>query len=485
MISGSDAFASIERAMQRVRADEDKLTAVLASIAEQAARTRAAMSEDFKQLARIKLDALQSQPIAATLDQAEARALALIEEGKKAAEELQKKRAAANAALEEARANKTAAAKEAETAGDQVDALIAATEARLKDDAAWQAQAKVLAAHEAIADEADKKADQAEADLAAKRQPYEADEIFVYLWKRGYGTAAYQGGGLTRMLDGWAARLVDYQKFRPNFAMLQEIPVRLRAHARSKETEVTAERTRLESLERATLVADGVEPLEKKLAAARGRLSAADTAVNDAQGALKQLDAQYTAEFGAGRSAAYDKAVDVLAESLAREDLRGLYREALATPGPEDERVVAHLMEQEKKLKDSDDELAKTRETIRELARRRVELQTARDDARTKGYDQPYAGFGNEGIIEQVIGDIARGVLRSSDLGRVLNDGFTRRMPRAPDGFGGAGWPYNDWGKSGGFGGGMGGGGIRIRRFPSSGGGSRSGGGGFRTGGSF
>lgn len=485
MISGSDAFASIERAMQRVRSDEDKLTAVMTSIAEGAARLRAAMSEDFKQLARIKLDSLQSQPITASLDQAETRALALIEDGKRAAEELQQKRTAANASLEDARSAKTAAAAEAEAAGDALDALTAATETRLKDDPAWQAQAKILEAQEAIADEADKKADQAEADLAAKRRPYEADEIFIYLWKRGYGTQAYQGGGLTRMLDGWAARLVDYQKYRPNFAMLQEIPVRLRAHARAKETEVTAERTRLEAIERNALIADGVEPLEKTLAAARGRLSAADKAVNDAQSTLKQLDAQYTAEFGAGRSAAYDKAVDVLAESLAREDLRGLYREALATPGPDDERVVAHLMEQEKKLKDSDDELAKTRETIRELARRRAELQSARDDARAKGYDQPYAGFGNEGIIDQVIADIARGVLRSSDLGRVLSDGFSRRAPRSPGGFGGGGWPYNDWGNSGGFGGSGGGGGIRIRRFPSSGGGSRSSGGGFRTGGSF
>ena len=485
MISGSDAFASIERAMQRVRADEDKLTAVMASVTEQAAQLRAAMSEDFKQLARIKLDALQSQPIAASLDQAESRALALIEEGKRAAEDLQKKRTAANAALEEARAKKTAAAAEAETAGDAVGDLVAKVEASLKDDPAWQAQAKILEAHEAIADEAEKKAAQAEGDLAAKRRPYEADEVFIYLWKRGYGTAAYQGGGLVRMIDGWAARLVDYQKFRPDFAMLQEIPVRLRAHAKAKEDEVASERTRLEAIERAALVGAGIEPLEKALAGARGRLAAADAAVNDAQNALKQLDAQYTAEFGAGRSAAYDKAVDVLAQSLAREDLRSLYREALATPGPDDERVVAHLMEQEKKLKDADDELAATRETIRELARRRAELQTARDDARTKGYDQPYAGFGNEGIIEQVIGDIARGVLRSSDLGRVLSDGFSRRMPRAPGGFGGGSWPYNDWGNAGGFGGGRsGGGGIRIRRFPSSGG-SRSGGGGFRTGDSF
>lgn len=483
MISGSDAFSKIERAMQGVRADEDRLSAVMASIAEQAARIRTGMSEDFKRLARIKLDALKAQPITSSLDAAEAQALSLIEEGKRAAEELQRKRASAAEALEQVRAQKTSADAEAEAASDAVDRLIDSAETRLKDDATWKAQAELLEAAEAVADEAGKKADQAEADLAVKRKPFEADDVFLYLWKRGYGTSAYQSGGLVRMIDGWAARLIDYQKYRPNFAMLQEIPVRLRAHAKAKEAEVTANRTRLEAIERDAMIADGVEPLEKALAGAKGRQSALTKAVSGAQAALSTLDAEYTALTSGGKGAGYDKAVDVLAASLEREDLRTLYREALATPGPDDERVVAHLMEEEKKLKDSDAELAKTRETIRELARRRTELESARNDARAKGYDQPYAGFGNEGIIEQVIADIARGVLRSSDLGRVLGDGFSRRAPRAPGGFGGGSWPYNDWGNSGGFGGGNGG--IRIRRFPSSGGGSRKSGGGFRTGGSF
>jgi hypothetical protein len=479
MISGSEAFASIERAMQSVRADEDRLTTVMTSIAEQAARIRAGMTEDFKRLARIKLDALQSQPITAQLDQAETQALELIEEGKRAAEELARKRTAANAALEAARAAKTQAAAEAEAAGEAVDAQRERTEERLKSDSAWMAQASVLQGAEAIADEADKKADQAEADLAVKRKPYESDEVFLYLWKRGYGTQAYQASGLVRLIDGWCARLVDFQRYRPDFAMLQEIPVRLRAHAQAKETGAVAERTRLEAVERAALVSDGIEALEKTLAAARGRLTAADAALTSAQADLKALDDQHAQHMGTGKGAAYDKAVHVLAESLARDDLRSLYREALATPGMDDEKVVARLLDSEKKIGDADAELAKTRETIRELARRRSELETARDEARTKGYDQPYAGFGNESVIAHVIAEIAKGALRSHDLGRVLNEGFKRRAPRSTGGFGGFGgpsWPYNDGGPSGG--------GIRIRRFPSSGG-SRPSGGGFRTGGSF
>ena len=75
MISGNDAFARIESAMRGIRADEDRLTQVMSSISEQAARVRAGQVEDYKQLARIKLDALQARPITVSLDDAERRAL--------------------------------------------------------------------------------------------------------------------------------------------------------------------------------------------------------------------------------------------------------------------------------------------------------------------------------------------------------------------------------------------------------------------------
>ncbi|HAJ47984.1 MAG TPA: hypothetical protein DCL54_15535 [Alphaproteobacteria bacterium] len=475
MISGNDAFARIESAMRGIRADEDRLTQVMSSISEQAARVRAGQVEDYKQLARIKLDALQARPITVSLDDAERRALALLEEARREIELHTRNREQASRALEEARAEKAAAAAAAENASQAVETLSAAVEARMQNDGSWQAQAAAVRMAEAIADEADKKADAAERDLAAKRKPYENDEVFIYLWRRGFGTQAYSGGGIVRMLDTWCARLVDYQRFRPDFAMLQEIPVRLRDHARTKEKESEVERSRLEAIERQALVADGVEPLEKSLAQANGRLAAADTALHTAQATLKQLDAKIEELSGSGERATHDKAIALLAESLAREDLNALYREAIATPTPEDEQVLTRIMDDSRKLKDFDAELAKTRETIRDLARKRSELEDARTEARNRGYDQPFGSFSNEGLIGEVIAGIVNGVLRSSDLRDALGKGFSLRLPRGPGGFGGGSWPYSGGSSSGS--------GIRIRRFPTGSSGKSSGG--FRTTGSF
>ena len=78
---------------------------------------------------------------------------------------------------------------------------------------------------------AEAKAAQAERDLEEKRQPYEADPLFMYLWRRKFGTPEYRSKGLVRSLDRKVARLIEFDGARRNYAVLVELPVRLREHA--------------------------------------------------------------------------------------------------------------------------------------------------------------------------------------------------------------------------------------------------------------
>ena len=68
-------------------------------------------------------------------------------------------------------------------------------------------------------------------DKRVKGEPYENDKLFMYLWRRGFGTSEYSANPFTRMLDRWVARKCRYDKARPNYWMLNEIPKRLEAHA--------------------------------------------------------------------------------------------------------------------------------------------------------------------------------------------------------------------------------------------------------------
>jgi hypothetical protein len=78
---------------------------------------------------------------------------------------------------------------------------------------------------------AERKADQAEGDLSAKRVPYEADPLFMYLWERGFGTPNYRSARFARFLDRKVARLIGFEEARRNYSVLVDLPVRLREHA--------------------------------------------------------------------------------------------------------------------------------------------------------------------------------------------------------------------------------------------------------------
>ena len=56
----------------------------------------------------------------------------------------------------------------------------------------------------------------------------------MYLWNRGFGTSRYRAWPLMRALDGRVAHLVRFHEARPNYAMLLEIPIRLREHAEAR-----------------------------------------------------------------------------------------------------------------------------------------------------------------------------------------------------------------------------------------------------------
>ena len=87
---------------------------------------------------------------------------------------------------------------------------------------------------------AEAKAARAEADRDEKRRPYESDPLFMYLWRRRFGTRDYEASNLVRYFDRKVAHLIGYEAARVNYAMLLELPDRLREHAERLKQEAAA-----------------------------------------------------------------------------------------------------------------------------------------------------------------------------------------------------------------------------------------------------
>ncbi|MHA1158782.1 MAG: hypothetical protein ACTSP2_08580 [Alphaproteobacteria bacterium] len=470
VISAKETLRSIEKAIGGARREEDRLTTMLKSASDAAAQLRRDQAASFKTLARFRLAELAARTTVGRLDTAERRALEALETHDSALAAATGQVAVATTALAEAENKRDLAATGADAADDAVDTMIDETYSQIRDNPAWVEQSKVLTAAEETAAAASAKASVAEEDRAAKGKPYEDDPLFVYLWDRGYGTSRYGAGRIVRFFDGKVANLIGYRAARPNYHMLNEIPVRLREHADRLTVAAGEQRVTLEKIERAALVAAGIEPLEAAADEADETVEDAEDRVEDSREDLARAAEVHAGYADPRRDADLQAALEVLAEEMKREDLASLYREAVQTPSPRDEQVVSGLRDIERKLERREAEAEEIRRTAVDLATRRAQLEQSRAHFRQSGFDDPRGQFADGDIIATAIAGIIKGVLSSGGLDKALRDGFSRRVPRAGGSFGGGHRSRRSRGsrRSGGF---------------STGG--RSGGGGFRTGGGF
>jgi hypothetical protein len=475
MISGQQALRSIEQATAAIRGQESEFVALLRSADEDLARLRAERTGLFRQFAIVRLDVLQSEKIGTELASAERRALQLIADGKSALDTLSVRLGEAQAARQKAEEDRHSKAEEVTRILGELEELQARVEPQVRGSTEWIAQKGSADQAERIFLAADSKASGAEADRAAKGKPYENDPLFMYLWRRGFGTSQYASGYFVRFFDEKVAALVGYQGARANYAMLNEIPARLREHAERRRASLETERHKQLLIEQAGLAAAGSGEIEKRLEAARLALFEADGRLREADKVIESLDRARDKAIQTDDQSPYGQAVRILAEADSREPLGDLYRKAARTRSGDDDAMVRQIEGLDQRIAKAEQDRVSIRRKAQEVAQRRAEIEAQRAQFHRMGYDNPMAQFRNENVIAEVLGGIIQGAVQGAVLGNVLQGGYHERPRRADSGFGGGdGFNFPFPGGGGGWidrgGGGFGGGG---------------GGDGFTTGGSF
>jgi hypothetical protein len=447
MISGRQALAQIERTIEEARRQETQLEQTWQAATEEAARLRIEKTEAFRELARLKLDAITKDGLVGYLDAAERQAINLLTDRRQALKALTERRRQAEERVHQAEAERHAAAGALENALVEIETLRRGVEADISAKAEWAVARTRIDELARMVEQAEKKALQAEADRAEKRKPYEADPLFMYLWHRKFGTAAYNAGPLSRTMDRFVARVIGYAKARPSYVLLNEIPVRLQEHVARMKDEVKSERDRLTAMERSALLAAGVEPTESRLAKARSALGVAERKLHEAQEALATIDRTYDSSVLEG-DAPYREAVELLAAAASREDLNDLYQKAMKTPTPRDEEIVRRIQATDVMIARTDRQVANTRRQLQVLAQRRAMIERGRNDFLRQGYDNPYGSFGNEVALGNVLGGMLTGMISGAVLSEILRGGFHQGPSPWDSGFGG-GFPFPRSGGSG------------------------------------
>lgn len=489
MMSGMQAMAQLAQLSREQQDTLSDLDAQAEALQRQIRELLRRRGEQLKALAQVHVSLLDAGDLAGELGAVERRVADQLARRDAAAAEVAtelKQAGADKAALEDERERLH---KELEAAAEYLDNAEAAVQAKLDADRDYRAQRERATEADRIARHAETKAAESEQEEQAKGAAYRADPLFMYLWRRKYGTAAYEAGGLFRWLDGKVARLIGYADARLNYQRLAEIPKRLREHAETRRADADTALAALRSLDEAARDAGAIPQLEADRDAAQAAVDDVEERIEAAESRIAELS-QRRADFASGADMHTQRAVEQLAAALEREDLASLEQEAERTPFPEDDRIIAELEELEREqrkarfmLENLKQSRARQQDKLEELARLRRDMQRER-------MDRAGASFGDGALIALMLTNFVKGMLDREALMRVLEEQYHYRPPRTDPSFGsgrfGRGSPWGGGfgggshagGSGGGLGGGIGGGGFGT-------GGGFGGGGGFRTGGGF
>ena len=212
LITGRDALHRLDTLTAGAREEFD----AAARAAEGHARRRADLArlkaDGYRELAAMRLDVIKGEATD-TLTAAEKEATRLLADhagvhGDASVARLRRR----GEKLNDAEAARRAGEGEVDAALHAYETLVTETETAVQSDPGYLALKQAFEQSRAVAVRAEQKLELAKTDRAEKGKPYEQDPLFSYLWERKFRTPEYKKRGLSRMLDGWVAKLCRYDE---------------------------------------------------------------------------------------------------------------------------------------------------------------------------------------------------------------------------------------------------------------------------------
>jgi hypothetical protein len=439
MLTGRDALKRMDKTLFGARRDIDRLDVELQSTSRSLSSNKLQQARAIDRMSRIRLDAARSGEVVEHLESATREAMSILDARDELLAALNSRVEAARESIEQTEARREALHGEVDAAARILAECEAAAQRSLEEDEAFLAQLERTQDADAVAVSALEKAELAAEDRQRKGATFESDELFMYLWRRGYGTSEYAANPLARLLDAWVARLCKYHDARPNYWMLNEIPKRLAEHANQARDAADAEVDKLQDIEERVAQDHGVPDARDALEALEQGQDALDEDIATAEAALGELRAEQS-RFSAGEDDNLLKAIRVVSAAMETRSISDLTQIARGTMTAEDDAIIDDLRHLRRQYEEFEDELRETRELQNERLSRIRELEKVRREFKRNRYDDLHSRFDKSDAIERMIAEVIAGVIRGSALWNTL-----RRYQRYIDAAGE--WP--DFGSGG------------------------------------
>lgn len=255
-----------------------------------------------------------------------------------------------------------------------------------------------------------------EEDCETKSAAYEADELFRYLRKRGFGTESYHASGLVARLDNWISRIVNYGKASSDYEHLQKIPGWHREDLDEVEQRLEAESKKLSSVHDAAF--KSLVPFKDRVRAAGKALDAAADSISR-EHALISTAQRTLSEASLAQDDDLKKIKRELAAALERVNIRDLQELARRTSSTEDDEIVRKIIQNRNDLADAEAQSKSVAREIAALKTRASDFEQIESKMRRKDWHHSDHRF-NDGIDTHLASMLA-GALTADAVWSVMN----------------------------------------------------------------
>jgi len=279
-----------------------------------------------------------------------------------------------------------------DSANERQERLAVAVSEALSTDAAFADSANRAAEAEASLQRAEANLDEIEQDALGKLPSYEQSSLFMYLYRRKFGTPQYRSRGFTRSTDQWLSRYIGYPEARKGYEFLKSTPQHMR--------EVIADdRLALNTV---------LDELERRRDAVAQELGLTDTIaevqrLTDRRAKLVQSLAEIERRTQTLQSERlqvddpkgryYHKAIEKFREMLGKADPRALAEQAKLTATVQDDAIVDRLQGLHTEMEQVTDQVRQRQQTVARLTQHLQSVGTIINRFRAAGFDSQRAEF--------------------------------------------------------------------------------------------
>lgn len=457
MMHGRDQLAIIDQHITTARRDMQTSNSRLEAANQQLVEVRNQLVQEFRHLAEFRLDELAAGRIITQMDETDRTVLKLLERRSQALAQLEREIEQSQTKQAELEQERSREARRRDELLKQIDEAAAEIKEELGRQEAYRKLEEKAEEESRRAERAQKKAAQAEADREEKGKPYREDPLFMYLWQRRYLTPDYSGGGITRMLDGWVAKMINYADARSNYYMLTELPLRLREHADRQERLAAQAVQKLREMEAAALEVEPIIKNQELLQSVQKSLQESETRIEEEEKRHASLLEQRSAH-ASGSDELSRQAIELQVSEIKNDSLANLYMQAKMTNNPDDDVIVSRIRELQEQEEALLAEVQNLQSQIHQHQKNYREIEELRRRFRRRSYDSDHSFFPSGFELAALLGLLMSGRASGGDVWDRIDRDQQFRRPRTPIDFGGGVFP----GSFGGGGGGMGGGGFRT-----------------------